>query len=87
MKLADDFGDAFDELLELGFIEPAGLAAKGEQEYQFTETGKHFFEWQRKVQTSEMLTVDDFEHRETWSAAIDSYKLKRDPHYKPTRGL
>lgn len=87
MKLADDFGDAFDELLELGFIEPATASAKGEQEYQFSEIGKHFFEWKRKIETGEILTVDDFERRETWAAAIDSYKLKRDPSYKPKRGL
>jgi len=86
MKLADDFGDAFDELLELGFIEPAGVSANGEREYKFSESGKYFFQWQRKIQTGEILTAEDFEHRESWSTAIDHYKAARDPNYKPKPG-
>ena len=78
MKLVDAFDDSFDELLELGFIEPAGTDVNGDPEYRTTELGKHFFSWQRKIKTGEMFTPEDFEHREAWVEAINRFNAKQD---------
>jgi len=43
--MKDAFDESFDELIEKGFIESAGMK-DGEEQYRFTAKGEAAMEWQ-----------------------------------------
>lgn len=53
--MKDDFDQAFDELIEKGFVEEVGKDADGEPKYRFTAKARAAADWQEIAEKTARL--------------------------------